>query len=69
MVLSSPIRLSSSSTAVAGIVEVMIGFANVRSSGSMVFASVTHGLLARPRPCKLHMCLHLMWGIHRLPCE
>lgn len=55
MVSFSPMRMSSSSATVAGIVEVMMGFANVWSNGSMVFALVTHGLLARPRPCELHM--------------
>jgi hypothetical protein len=55
MMSFSPMRLSSSSVDVAGIVEVMMGFANVWSSGSMVFVLVTHGLLVCPRPCELHM--------------
>lgn len=47
-------RMSTSSVSVAGTVEVMMGVAHVRHRESMVFASITFGLLARPRPCRLH---------------
>jgi hypothetical protein len=50
-VLSCPLRLSPSSACVAGIVEIIMGVAHARHSGSMVFASVTCGLLTCPRPC------------------
>jgi hypothetical protein len=52
--LSSPLRRSPSLASATVIVEFMIGVAHSWRSGSMVFASVTCGLLACPRPCGLH---------------
>jgi hypothetical protein len=52
-VVQAPPPVSSFGVA-TGIVEVMMGVAHTRHSGSMVFVSVTRVLLARPRPCGLH---------------
>jgi hypothetical protein len=46
--------LSPSPGAVVGTTRVMMRITPARSSGLMVFASVTCGLLAHPRPCDLH---------------
>jgi hypothetical protein len=43
-----------------------MGVTHVRRTGSMVFASVTCGLLAHPRPCGLHTLLAFNMG-HTLP--
>jgi hypothetical protein len=51
---SFPLHLSPSPASVAEILEVMMGVAHARHSGSMVFSSVTHMLLLCPRPCGLH---------------
>lgn len=55
-----PLHMSLSPTSVAGIVEVMMGVIHARHSGSMVFTSITHELLACPDivdyTCRLHWC-------------
>jgi hypothetical protein len=55
--LSSPLRQSPSLASATVIVEFMIDVAHSWRSGSMVFASVTRGLLACPRPCELYTSL------------